>query len=83
VEGEVGLPMSAPALKTSMPSPIPADVVIANRQASVGLSTAMNFDRFIACGAMYASWRNRGAKDRGIPRRLRACSQSRTRKGEL
>ena len=49
------LPMSAPALKTSIPSPIPAGVVIAKRQASVGLSTAMNFDRFFSCGAMYAS----------------------------
>ena len=47
-----GLPMSAPALKMSMPMPMPAGVVMANRQANVGLSTARNLERCFSCGEM-------------------------------
>ena len=50
-----GLPMSAPALKMSMPRPIPAGVVMATRQASVGFSTVINLDKCFSCGEMYAA----------------------------
>ena len=44
--------MSAPALKMSIPRPIPAGVVMANRQASVGFSTVMNLDKCFSYGEM-------------------------------
>ena len=47
--------MSAPALKMSMPRPMPAGVVMAKRQADVGFSTVINLDKCFSCGETYAA----------------------------
>ena len=50
---ETGLQASAPALKITVSRAMPAGVVVAKGQASIGLSTVISLDRCFSCGEMY------------------------------